>query len=79
MTPEQRRARAYAAKALLDDETIKEGWALIEKDILDAWINSGGGWGKWFAQRRRERLWIELRAVKQLRQYLANFAAQGRE
>lgn len=79
MTPEQRRARAYAAKALIDDPTIKEGLDAIEQDIIDAWISSGSGWGAWFSTRKRERLWIELRTVRALRQKLAGFASQGRE
>ena len=35
--PEERRARAYAAKALLDDPTLQAGWAELESNC----VNSG--------------------------------------
>ena len=72
MTPEQRRARAYAAKALMDDPTLQDGWALIEKDMRDQWESS-------WLPRKRDRIWTQLRHLKALRQMLASFAGQVRE
>lgn len=78
MTPEARRARAYAAQALMRDETVTAAFDEIEADIRNTWESAGSRWGSLFS-RRRERLWIELRAVKVLRQKLASFAGQIRD
>lgn len=78
MTPEQRRARGYAAKALFDDPTIQAALDEIEEDIRTEWETCGARWGSLLA-RRRERLWIELRTVKTLRQKIASFAGQARD
>lgn len=77
MTPEQRRARGIAARVLIDDQTINDAFDEIENDIRTAWENSSTSWGAWFTRRKRERLWIELRTVKALRQRLASFAGQA--
>ena len=79
MTPAAIRARAYAAQALMNDETLKAGLDEIEAEIITKWERAGPTWGAWFSHRRRERLWIELRTVKALRQKLASFAAQARD
>ena len=72
MTPEQRRARAYAAKALIEDETLKAAWAEIENDIRAAWESC-------WLPRKRDRLWNELRHLKALRSKLANMAGHARD
>lgn len=72
MTPEQRRARAYAAKALMDDPTLQAGWADIENDIRAQWEACR-------FPRKRDRLWTELRHIRALRQKLASFAGQARD
>lgn len=72
MTPEQRRARAYAAQALLKDDTLNAAFDDIEDDLRAQWEAC------WFA-RKRNRIWIELRTVKALRRKLASFAGQARE
>ena len=72
MTPEQRRARAYAAQALVNDPTLQNAWNEIEAELTADWGNCLFFW-------RRERLWIELRTVRKLRQKLASFAGQARE
>jgi hypothetical protein len=69
VTPELRRARAYAAKALLDDPTLRQGWEQLEAELRDKWE------GCWLP-RRRDRIWNELRHLKALRQKLASYAAQ---
>lgn len=78
MTPEQRRARAYAAKALIDDPTLQEGWGLIEADIIEEW-SKPQPWGDERAKARREAIYIELQVLRRLRQRLASFAGQARD
>lgn len=72
MTPAERRARAYAAQALLNDPTHKEAWDWIENELRASWEAS-----LW--PRTRNRIWAELRAVRKLRQNIASFAAQARD
>lgn len=78
MTAEQRRARAYAAKALLDDETLQQGWASIESDLIAEW-GKPQPWGDERAVARREGLYVELQTLRRLRQRLASFAGQARD
>lgn len=72
MSPEQRRARAYAAQAMLNDPTHREAWDLIENELRESW--EACSW-----PRKRNRIWAELRAVRQLRHKIASFAAQARD
>lgn len=72
MTPEQRRARSYAAFALMNDPTLIQGWDELENDLRAQWEAS------WFPY-KRNRIWSQLRHLKQLRQKLASFAGQSRE
>lgn len=72
MTPEARRARAYAAQALINDETLKAGLDEIEADLRKQWEAC-------WLPRKRDRIWTELRTIRQLRQKLASFAGQARE
>lgn len=78
MTPEQRRARGYAAKALMDDPTLQEGWALIEAE-LTAELLKPAPWSDERAKAVREALWIEIQLLRRLRSKLANFAGQARD
>jgi len=78
MRPEERAARGFAAKALLDDPTIKEAFDEIEAEIIEQWRNSSSRWGAWFTHRKRERLWIELRTIMELRRKLAGYAAHAK-
>lgn len=70
MTPEQRKSRGIAARALLGDDTIREGWAEIENSIRDEWENC-------ILPRKRDRLWAELRHIKRLRHRLAIYAGHA--
>lgn len=72
MTPEQRRARAYAAQALMSDPTLQEGWEHIENELRQQWEAC------WWP-RKRNRIWADLRHLRQLRQRLSVFAGQTRE
>lgn len=72
MTPEQRRSRAYAAKALLNDPTLQAAWAELENDLRVKWEAC-------WLPRKRDRIWTELRHVRGLRQKLASFAGSTRE
>lgn len=67
LTPEARRARAYAAKALLHDDTMIEGWTEIENELRAEWEKS-------ILPRRRDRIWSQLRHLKALRHRLATYA-----
>lgn len=72
MKPEERRARAYAARALMDDPTLQQGWAEIENELRAQWEAC-------WLPRKRDRLWNELRHLKGLRQKLASFAGHARD
>jgi hypothetical protein len=72
MTPEQRRARSYAAKALMEDQTLQDGWAQIEDDLRR-------DWERCILPRRRDRIWNELKHLRALRGKLATFAGQARD
>ena len=72
MTPEQRRARSYAAKALMEDQTLQDGWAQIEDDLRR-------DWERCILPRRRDRIWNELKHLRALRGKLATFAGQVRD
>lgn len=72
MTPEERRARGYAAQALMNDPTLKEGWDELENELRAEWENC-------IFPRKRDRIWTELRHLVALRRKLAKFAGQARE
>lgn len=72
MTPEERRARAYAAQAILRDETMNSALDEIEADIRSQWEAC-------WLPRKRDRLWTELRTVRKMRQKLGSYAGQARE
>ena len=72
MTPEQRRARAYAAKSMMDDPILQEGWTLIENELRSEWEAC-------WLPRKRDRIWAQLRHIKALRQRLASFAGMARD
>jgi hypothetical protein len=72
VTAEQRRARAYAAKVLIADETLGQGWTELENDIRAQWEAC-------WLPRKRDRLWNELRHLRALRGKLASFAGHARD
>lgn len=72
MRPEERRARGYAARALMDDPTLTQGWDELENDLRTQWEAC-------WLPRKRDRIWTQLRHLRQLRQKLASFAAQARD
>jgi hypothetical protein len=72
VTAAERRARAYAAQALLNDPTHQAAWDEIERELREEWESS-----LW--SRKRDRIWAELRTVRKLRQKLASFAGQSRD
>jgi hypothetical protein len=78
VTPEQRRARAYAAQALMDDPTLQAGWDAIEADLIAEW-RKPAPWHDDRAKAARERIWTELQMLANLRQRLASFAGQARD
>lgn len=78
MTPEERRARGYAAQALLDDPTLKAGWEAIEADLIAEMLKPAP-WNDERAKLVRERAWVEIQMLRNLRQRLASFAGMARE
>jgi hypothetical protein len=68
----ERRARAYAAQALLNDPTHQAAWDEIETELRETWENC-------LFSRKRDRIWTELRTVRKLRQKLASFAGNARD
>jgi hypothetical protein len=70
VTPEARRMRGVAAQALLNDETISNGWTDIENDLRAQWEAC-------WLPRKRDRLWAELRTLKALRAKLASYASHA--
>lgn len=78
MRPEERKARAYAAQALLNDETLQQGWNEIEADLIAEWAKPTAYHDE-RAKAAREAIWIELQVLRKLRQRLASFSAQGRD
>lgn len=72
LSSEQRRSRAYAAKALMEDRTIQDGWAAIEDDLRREWEGC-------ILPRKRDRIWNELKHLRALRQKLASFAGHARD
>lgn len=72
MRPEERRARAYAAQALMNDPTLQQGWNELEADLRAEWEAC-------WLPRKRDRIWTQLRHLTALRRKLASFAGQARE
>lgn len=72
MTPEQRRARAYAAQALIKDDILQAGWTELENDLRTQWEAC-------WLPRKRDRIWNELKHIRALRGKLASFAGQARD
>ena len=72
MRPEERRARAYAAQALMNDPTLQQGWEELENDLRAQWEAC------WWPA-KRNRIWSQLRHIRALRQKLASFAGQHRD
>ena len=78
MTPEERRARSYAAQALMDDPTLQAGWNDIEAELIAEWAKPTG-YDDPRAQAKREAIWLELQVLRKLRQRLASFAGLARD
>jgi len=78
VTPEQRKARGYAAKALIDDPTLQDAWSDIEAELIAEWAKPQP-WGDDRAVARREGLYVELQMLRRLRQKLASFAGHARD
>lgn len=72
MKAEDRRARAYAAKVLLDDPVLRQGWADLEADLRARWEAC-------WLPRKRDRIWNELRHLKALKARLASYAGHARD
>lgn len=56
----------------MSDPTLQQGWTDIENDLRAEWENA-------MFSRKRERIWSQLRHIRQLRQRLASFAGQARD
>ncbi len=78
MKPEERRARAYAAQALMNDPTLQEGWDSIEADLVEEMLKPAP-WNDERAKDARHRVWVEIQMLRNLRSRLASFAGQARD
>jgi hypothetical protein len=56
----------------MDDPTLQAGLAEIESDLRSQWENT-------IWSRKRDRIWHELKHLRQLRQKLASFAGASRD
>lgn len=74
MNSDQRAARGIAAKTLLNDQTLQDGWADIEADLMREWENSLP-WQK----RKRELIHGQIKTMKKLRAKLASYAGNIRD
>lgn len=72
MSPDQRRARSYAAKALIEDGTLQQGWQQLEDELRSKWERCP-------FPRLRDRYYNELKHLRGLRGKLASFAGQTRD
>jgi hypothetical protein len=70
VTPEARRARGIAAKAMIEDETLQAGWAELENELREKLERSP-------FPRIRDRYWAQLKHVRALRGKLASYAGQA--
>jgi hypothetical protein len=60
--------RALHAHEVLKDKVYKEAFAAVEADILSEWQNS-----YLFARGKRERLWMQLKAIEAVKAKLQSF------
>jgi hypothetical protein len=65
--------RAERAKALLNDEVLKDAFAQIEADCVAQWKSTSA-----LSHKKREKLWAELKAIESLKGKLQSFADTGR-
>lgn len=70
MTPEERKARGITAQAILNDETIKQGWSELEDELRHQWEAC-------LLPRKRDRIWTQLKHLRDLRAKLASYAARA--
>lgn len=68
MSEEQRGLRAVAARALLDDPTVQEGFAYIAEELTAEWRKSHDS-------AARENLWLALNIVDRLQDWLRSAAS----
>lgn len=78
MSPDQLKARSYAAKALIDDPTLNEAWKSIEAELIEEW-SKPLPWGDTQATAKREAIYAELQMLRRIRQKLSSFAATKRD
>ena len=65
--------RAAKAKALLDDELLRESFARLEADYIAAWRITGAR-----DTDARERLWQAVNVLGKVREHLHRVAADGK-
>jgi hypothetical protein len=70
ISKDERRARAIRAKIFTDSDEVKQAFIDIEAEIT-------GDWAKAWLPRKREALWLELNAVRKLREKLTVYAGQA--
>lgn len=70
MTESERQQIGFAAKIAVHDEALKAGLSALEQDIHSEWASC-------WTERGRERCYRDLKALKRLREKLAQLASNA--
>jgi hypothetical protein len=65
--------RAEQARRLLDDPLFREAFAALESRLQEQWLTTAED-----AASERERLWLSLRLLRQVRGYLQDIVTTGK-
>lgn len=74
MTEEERIRRADQARQITTNETYREAWSSLEKNLRTAWEQT-----KPMQTEEREELWRSLKSLREVKQRLETFIADGNE
>ena len=66
-------SRAARAKALAEDDILKEAFTAFEDELMSLWRGT-----KMDATAERERVWIMLKAIGRIRQHLQTVISDGK-
>ena len=73
MSTEREAARGIRAKALLDDELMREAFQALEEAYTDEWKRTADAEGA-----KRDRLWIRLKLLHEVKAHLLIVAEDGK-
>lgn len=74
MTEEERIRRADQARQITANETYREAWSSLEKNLRTAWEQT-----KPMQTEEREKLWRSLKTLREVKLKLESFIADGNE